>query len=116
MTDLQRTREQERSLWLHRAVLGELVIDPLTVLETAQRNVEQFKAVHRPDGMSVRYLDQWQHVIAGGVDDVAKVLIGTDEHSSELRQNSPFAGVLSDEKRLQVLRAFDQYWKNHHEP
>lgn len=106
MTEPHLTQEQQKSLWLHRAVLGALMIDPDSVLATAQRNVERFKLVHRSDGMSVRYLEQWQSAISEGIDSVVKVLTGTDERSSELRQNSPFAGVLSDEQRMQVLRSF----------
>lgn len=112
MTEPHLTQEQQKSLWLHRAVLGVLTIDPDSVLATAQRNVERFKLVHRSDGMSVRYLEQWQSAISEGIDSVVKVLTGTDERSSELRQNSPFAGVLSDEQRMQVLRSFRDYWRS----
>lgn len=108
------TRNQAKSLWLHRAVLGELMIDPDAVLRTARDNIDRWKKTHRPDGVSVGYLDQWSAVIDGGVDQVASVLTGTDERSCELRQNSPFASSLSDRKRQQVLRAFQRHWRSEH--
>lgn len=110
----QLTREQEKSLWLHRALLGRLMSDPQGVLETARENIISWKPGHRADGMAIRYLEQWERVIDNGIDDVAGVLTGTDEVSSELRQNSPFAGVLSDDERRQVLRSFREHWDHAH--
>ncbi|MGW9552071.1 helix-turn-helix domain-containing protein [Citricoccus zhacaiensis] len=110
----QLTRNQEKSLWLHRAVLGALMMDPVTVLQSAQDNIDRWKTAHRPDGKSVQYLNQWSAIIDGGVDQVAAVLTGTDELSCELRQNSPFASILADEQRQQVLRSFQQHWRQEH--
>jgi len=108
------TREEEKSLWLHRALLGPLMRDPRSVLELARENISRWLLVHRADGMSARYLLQWQHIIDSGVDSVVDVLTGTDETSSELRQNSPFAGVLTEDERRQVLRSFSEYWDREH--
>lgn len=104
------TREQQKSLWLHRALLAHLVTEPDRMLETARENIRVWKPRQRPDGMAARYLQQWEQLIDGGVEDVAAVLTGTDERSSELRQNSPFAGVLSEPVRRKVLRSFREYW------
>ncbi|SMY01580.1 DNA-binding protein [Brevibacterium antiquum] len=109
MNRLRLTYEQARSLWLHREVLDQLMDDPDRVLSIAQDNLERLKHVHRPDGMAVRCLDQWQSVIDGGLDELVATLTGTDERSSQLRQNSPFAGVLSDDQRMKVLRSFRQH-------
>ncbi|WP_235681058.1 helix-turn-helix domain-containing protein [Tomitella gaofuii] len=108
------TREQAKSLWLHRALLAHLVTEPDRMLETARENIRVWKMRQRPDGMAARYLQQWEHLIDGGVEDVAAVLTGTDERSRELRQNSPFAGVLADPVRRQVLRSFREYWDRRH--
>ena len=54
------------------------------------------------------------HLLDGGVDEIVDVLVGTDERSSELRQNSPFAGVLSDEDRRHVLASFRDHWDREH--
>lgn len=110
----QRTREQEKSLWLHRALLGHLMLEPENVLATAQNNLRRWKPGHRADGMAARYLKQWEQIIDDGVDAVAAVLTDTNEVSSELRQNSPFAGVLSDSERRQVLRSFREHWDREH--
>lgn len=114
LLDPRLTREQEKSLWLHRALLGPLMIDPNPVLELARQNIQAWLPRHRADGMAARYLEQWQDVLGGGVDDVVEVLTGTDEVSCELRQNSPFAGVLSDADRRQALRSFREHWDHEH--
>jgi len=84
--------------------------DPQGVLRTAQENIVRWKPGHRSDGMSVRYLEQWERVIEDGIEAVVEALTGLDEHSSELRQNSPFAGVLPDADRQQILRSFREHW------
>ncbi|HEX7351632.1 helix-turn-helix domain-containing protein [Brachybacterium sp.] len=108
------TREQEKSLWLHRALMGPLMIDPTTVLDQARQNIMVWLPQHRSDGMAAGYLEQWLEIVDGGVDDVAEVLVGTDDRSSELRQNSPFAGVLSDQVRRRVLASFREHWGQEH--
>jgi len=110
----QLTREQEKSLWLHRALLGRLMLDPQSVLQIGRANIAQWQAKHRSDGMVAWYLDQWEHVIDSGVNSVISVLTENDEKSIELRQNTPFAGVLSEEECRRVLWSFRDYWNQEH--
>lgn len=37
-------------------------------------------------------------------------LLSPTPEACELRQNTPFAGVLDDATRVQVLRSFTHYW------
>lgn len=108
------TREQEKSLWLHRALMAHLMLDPKNVLKSARANIESWKSKHRSDGMVSHYLEQWERIIDNGVDSVVSVLTGTDEISRELRQNSPFAGVLSDDERRRALQSFREHWNEEH--
>ena len=71
--------------------------------------------LHRPDGMTVRYLDEWSAIIHSGVDAVAEVLTSRTQNASELRQNSPFAGALPEDTRQLVLRSFNEHWAREHE-
>lgn len=111
------TREQEKSRRLHLAVLGQLVTHPDDVLDSARSALQRWRAEgrHRADGKAAEYLREWQALLDGGVDEVMPVLIGTDERSVELRQNSPFAGVLSDQQRRDVLRSFTAHWARTHQ-
>ena len=109
------TYEKMKSLYLHKAVLDELRKDWDKCSKIAYKNIERWKENHRFDGMAVKYLDEWAALLDKGFTAISRVLLGVDEHSCDLRQNSPFAGVLSDERRLAVLEEFRKYWKNNFE-
>lgn len=108
------TRDQERSLWLHRAVLAELVEKPEDVLARVGGNLQRLRAQHPESGMTARWLGQWQAVLDAGVDAVADVLTSQGPAALELRQNSPFAGVISEEVRSRVLASFVRHWRRDH--
>lgn len=98
-------REQERNLWLHTAVAGDLVQDPDRVLERAEKNLARLVQAH-PRGQARRRLEDWHRILRQPVAGIVAVLTSPSERSVELRQNSPFAGVLAPERRLAVLNAF----------
>ena len=104
------TRDQLKALWLHRAVAGRLVSDPDAVLAKAAANLQRLRRVH-PDGMAARWLDKWRTVLDAGVEAVLDVLTSRTPDAVELRQNSPFAGVLPDTERRAVLTAFAERWR-----
>lgn len=107
------TRDQLKALWLHRAVAGRLVQDPDAVLAKAATNLERLRRVH-PDGMAARWLDRWRAVLDAGVETVLDVLTSRAPEAIELRQNSPFAGVLPEGQRRAVLEAFADRWRGEH--
>ena len=108
------TRDQERSLWLHRALVGRLVEEPEQVLDHARRNATRFLAEQRQTGMTAHWLSEWLRVLDSGVDEVAEILTSRDAQAVELRQNSPFAGILGHDTRSRVLTAFVRHWRADH--
>lgn len=108
------TREREKSLWLHRAALAYLFTDPSQVLDRVRANIARIRAAHRPDGMTVAYLDRWTSIVDRGVDAIAETMTSSTEQACELRQNTPFAGVLPAEVRLAVLSSFADHWQHEH--
>jgi hypothetical protein len=107
------TRDQERSLWLHRVVAGRLALDPGAVLAHAARNLQHLRQVHL-GGMTARWITEWQKVLDSGEDAVFSVLTSPSIYAAELRQNSPFAGVLSADEREAALEAFRNHWRQAH--
>ncbi|MFI7574288.1 helix-turn-helix domain-containing protein [Micromonospora sp. NPDC049497] len=99
------TRDQLKSLWLHQAVAGNLVTDPEEVLGKARENLDRLLRQHRGT-MTEVWLRRWQDKINGGIGNVLKALTSEDPEAVELRQNSPFAGVLSQPQRKKVLESF----------
>lgn len=108
--------EHERSLWLHRVVLDQLAVDPERTLLTASRNVAKWRGAHRPGGRTQSWLDRWQELLDEGPDAVAEVLVSRSPEALELRQNTPFAGMVTPEVRARVLSAFAEHWRKAHEP
>lgn len=98
------TAGEEKSLRLHQALIGDLLADPDLVIGKARDNIARWLPEQRADGMTVSYLRQWQQILDGGVARIIDALTATDEQSRELRENSPFAGVLPPDKRTKILQ------------
>lgn len=106
------TRDQNRSLWLGYAIAGKLVADPSEVLEKARKNLALLERVHS-GGSSSRWLAEWERLLDGPEEGVLEVLTSRTPRARELRQNSPFAGVLTEEERRAVLSAFADARRTH---
>jgi excisionase family DNA binding protein len=98
-------RDELRSLWLHRAVAGKVVADPERAVRLARRNLARLRAAH-PRGQAARRLGEWERLLDGSVESLLDVLTGRSHQSVELRQNSPFAGLLTERERARVMNAF----------
>lgn len=109
------TREQEKSLWLHRALMTPLLTAPDEVIDRALANIARWKGEHRPDGMTVGYLSEWEEILSEGLDAVLEIIVSPSPEACELRQNTPFAGVLDEATRAQVLRTFKEHWTREHQ-
>ena len=72
----------------------------------ARENIRRWSAMHRADGRTVEYLREWDRIVARGLEQTVGTLLSTSPRARELRQNSPFAGVLSQTERTQALRTF----------
>ncbi len=95
-------REERVSFELHRAIAKKLLDAPDAVKATVPAGV----ALIRPNArgpLAEAWLDEWLALSAGPIGALVEVLIGTDEHSVEMRQNSPFLGVLSQDERLEAI-------------
>ncbi len=97
------TRDQRKSLWLHTAVAGRVVKDPDGSLKRARANIARMRAAHRGP---LPWLDDWERLIGQGPETVVETLVANTPEATELRQNSPFAGVLSEVERRKALTSF----------
>lgn len=98
------TPERERAWWLHLAVVGQLAEDPQRVLAIARDNIVRWQQLHRPDGRTAQSLARWEQILDEGVEAVVDTLVSRSDDAAELRQNSPFAGILDAERRKRALR------------
>ena len=97
------TREAAVSLVLGRLTAATLLRDPLPVLRRAQARVERLLDDPTLARGTRRWLSEWQALLDGPVEEVVAALIDPSERGYELRQSTPFTGVLSDEERLAAV-------------
>jgi len=100
------TREDRRSLAFHRAVAARLAADPVNTLDRAKRHL---RLLSRRHAHAAPLLRQWRCWLDLPVAELARRLLDPGEHARDMRQVSPFAGVLSPRERAEVLREFREH-------
>lgn len=96
------TRDQSRSLLLGHAIASHLIRDPDKTRSKARANLEQMR-MSSTRHSAERWLDEWERLLDGPLVPLLTTLTSPSPRARELRQNSPFAGVLSESERQQVL-------------
>ncbi len=91
-----------RSLAYGLIIAAKLTAQPEMVIESARLNLARLRSVHS-DGSADYYLDRWEELLGGPVEGLLTVLVALDEKSIALRHAAPFAGLLSDDERSQVI-------------
>lgn len=101
------SRDERRSLWLGYVVAGAIATDPDRTIGEALGRLQAMRPNAR--GQARKWLDEWERILNGSVDRVLAALTDRSLRGRELRQNSPFAGALSDEQRRTAVEA----WRSH---
>ena len=96
-------REERRSLVLHAAIARRLLREPESVVERARRNLVLMRGRHPSAGPLLR---EWEVLLSRPVADLATALTDPSPRMRELRQVTPFAGVLTARERAKVYRRF----------
>jgi len=95
-------REDRVSYELHRAVAEKVLEDPQTVLSKARSNLQRMRARTR-DAYASGWVREWESLVTGDVTALVAGMLRPDERGIDLRQMTPFAGVLSQEERLVAI-------------
>lgn len=88
---------EARSLAYHRALAPRL---RRPMVDKARRKLLRWTEEERIDP---RYAQAWDQVLALPMDDLRKAITADDERGRDLRQNSPLAGLLSEQERRMIL-------------
>ncbi len=91
-------RARARGLAYHRAVAQRL---RKPMIEEARHVLFRWRALSRIDP---HYADQWEQVLSLSLPEIRQALEDESETADDLRQNSPFAGSLSEPERRRILR------------
>ena len=97
------TREDKRSLAYHHAIVEVLRNDPVPILRRAIRNVDKLVKMH--PGAQILF-NQWKDWLRLPPDILASKILDPFPEAREMRQVSPFSGVLSPKQRARILRQF----------
>lgn len=100
------SRDQQRSLWLAYAIAGRIAREPETALKLATSNLEKMRKTSR--GQANRWLDEWERLLDGPVEKILEQLVSRASKGREMRQNAPFAGLLTESERQDMLAS----WQN----
>lgn len=89
-------RADNRSLAYHR-VLAKRLRRPM--IDEALRLLWKWRD---RNGIDERYVEQWEQVLRRPVADVRRIIGEDSQRGRDLRQNSPFAGMLSEAERRRI--------------
>lgn len=107
-------RSEEWSLYLHRLVAGKLRQDQHVVIARARRNLESMRHAHGP--AVERYASHWDALLSGPLDRLIEMMTSPAREARDLRQCTPFAGVLTARERWAAHRAFREGWSKKRAP
>lgn len=91
-----------RSLEMDRLIAERLREDP-SVLAKGRQVLEKW--LGSCDASVRPALEEWRAILDGPLAGILAVLEGNDERSAQLRQSSPFCGVLTQAERTAILMA-----------
>lgn len=107
-------RSELEQLWLHQAIAGKFLANRAEVVTVAEINLHRLRGL-RPAGTLWAWLDRWE-VLLDDPAAVVEALTSPAHYAVQLRRVSPFAGVLSEAERHDVLAAFRESRRDHARP
>jgi hypothetical protein len=93
------------SLELARRVAGRLRESP-ALLDVARANLSRWSKLNSGSPSLLRCYEEWQRLLGRPVDDICDLLCEETEDAQRLRQNSPFAGILSPAEVWEIKERF----------
>jgi len=88
-----------RSIALHRAVAARL---DEAALEAARARVDAWLDAGGP--VAPRYAERWRQLLERSADEIRAALVEDSEIMRDLRQTTPFAGLIPPRERWRILR------------
>lgn len=90
-------RAEQRAMAYHRALAPRL---RRPAVDQAQRKLRRWEEEGRIDP---RYAQAWEELFALPMAEIRRAIAADDQRGRDLRQNSPFAGLLSEPERRKIL-------------
>jgi hypothetical protein len=90
-------RARARNLAYHRAVAARL---RKPMVDEARHVLYRWRAQGRIDPL---YADRWEELLTRPMPEIRRALVEDNQEADDLRQNSPFAGLVSEPERRRIL-------------
>jgi hypothetical protein len=95
-------REERVTMELHLALAQKLRCDPQAVLAVAPKNLERLRSrLTSPIGQG--WVSRWAELLESPVEDLISGMLADTTEGRDLRQNSPFAGALTQSERIGAI-------------
>jgi hypothetical protein len=93
------------SLALARSVAARLRESP-ALLEVARANLSRWSRQNSGSPSLLRCYAEWQGLLGRSIDEICDLLCAETDDAQRLRQNSPFAGILSPAQVWEIKNQF----------
>lgn len=98
----------ELALAYHKAIALRLLASPEEIIELARENLNRWIQVHEGTG-TVYALKEWQTLIeTKTIPELVAIITEDSDEGQRLRQSTPFAGVLSDQERKEIMNRCEE--------
>jgi len=94
-------RIEARSLAMHRKIATRLRSQP-SLLKIAKKNISRWLAQNG----AIPNLVAWKELLKQPLPDILAVLVSSSESARDLRQSSPFCGILTPRERWLIYESF----------
>jgi transcriptional regulator with XRE-family HTH domain len=97
------TREDRRSLAYHRTVAQKIATHPYVILKHAKQTLKKMRCRH-PTAKAL--FDRWYIWLRLPTDDLITKILDPGLTARDMRQVTPFAGILTPQERTKILKRF----------
>ncbi len=97
------------NLAYHREVAARLWTDPEVVLNQARNNLRRWLSAYESGEADARCFEEWQSLLeTKSVPELVAIITQDLDEGQRLRSSTPFAGVLSPEKRKRLRQRCEE--------
>lgn len=97
------TREDHRSLAYHRAIAKKLAAHPAAIIKQTRRTLEK---LYQKNTGARRLFKHWRIWLKLPLDDLIAKILDPGMAAREMRQVTPFSGILTPGERADILKQF----------
>jgi len=95
-------RLEERSIALHREIAKRVRANPELIV-MVRKNLEQW--IEKSGEIPV--WNEWNKILGKSMDEIIGLMVSPGEKARQLRQSSPFCGILTPKERWKIYESFE---------